>query len=960
LRIRDFVFDAIVIDVENTVRILLAEQEREILSLLTLSLSGIKECELEICTEPADLLRRLTESEHGLVLLNAGNEPAQALSTLNQIHLNDAGIYVIVSLREQFENLTDRFMMAGAHDCVVKDRNYVPNIVSAVKKALIRIAEREAFEIPVLARAQRFAMDENLPDIIFSLDLEGQILYANQAISLLGYEQNEIVGAEFSNLIATEASRNAFEAYLKAVDQEISFREMVQLLGRDGQKNFDINFTLMEGEIIYGVARKEAPASIDESDEESGPAAESPVSEPGHPEAIPARLGPYRIVTLLGAGAMGRVYKGFDEHLERNVAIKVISRALTENEQYVERFRREAKILASISHPNIALVYYFGSLDGLPYFCMEYLPNGSLENQLEKQQVIDPQMTISYIIQVASGLREALSKGVLHMDIKPSNLMLAEDGRLKIVDFGLAQTKRDRDDLEKNIVGTPIYIAPEQIMGGVADFRMDIYSLGITFFEMLYGSPPFKGNSVPDIFHAKLKGAIPARSELNPAVPAKFYELITRMIERDPLQRIGNYSELIEDLEAARRSSVTVDPVVEIPLPDKSAITMRGLIYDHPFPEVLGHIAQHQLSGKLTISWGQLLKQIHFRKGKLIAMFSNQEGENFIDLVISRLPAEAKLMRKIQTNQSSDLYQGYSTAMEKISPEFREGFSDDLRLHALKIVESLFAWLMGEFIFETGEFPGQLDLEISMHDTVTNGVRRWLDYEVIRRRLFEGACLIRHDPDFIRYLRDLDLEPSDRFLLFRFENEIEYRKLFEISGISEEEFGRLIYLFNCFGLIHIVHTGFAMQQQESAPFLKEALDRAGGGLVAPEAQTRSTGDLGTYYTHCAVKSFEQKNYWACVEYCRKAVEHRQDPNVYRLMGRALATHVRLRNDALDAYTKALALAPNDAGIERDMADLYFDAGNLVLAKNKYEGVVRQNPGDQHSIKRLQEISRRKR
>ncbi len=633
------------IPVENTVRVLLSEQEREILSLLTLSLSDIKECELEICAQTSEVLKRVRESNPGLVLLNAGEKPEQSLSLLHEIHQSNTGVYVIVSLHERFQEASDSLMTAGAHDCVLKDRNYVPNIVSAVKKALIRIAEREAFEIPVLARAQRFAMDENLPDIIFSLDLDGKILYANQSISsMLGYEQKEVVGTDFSDLISGEAERNTFNQYLNSVEQDISFREMILLRNRLGEdNNFDINFTLMEGEIIYGVARKQKEefAELEESPEaeadEPSPATLTPS------EAMPARLGPYRIVTLLGAGAMGRVYKGFDEQLERFVAIKVISKSLTENQKYVERFKREAKILASISHPNIALIYYFGSLDTVPYFCMEYLANGSMENLIETEEVIDPQVAISYIMQVASGLREALSKGVLHMDIKPSNLMLAEDGRLKIVDFGLAQTKRDMDDLDKTIVGTPIYIAPEQIVGGVADFRMDIYSLGITFFEMLYGFAPFKGSNVPDIFHAKLRGLIPPRSELNHLVPARFYDLVTRMIARDPMQRIGNYSDLLEELESLRRSSVKVESVPEMEYADKSAVTMRGLIHDHPLPEVLGQIAQQQMTGKLTINWGQLFKQMHFKNGKLIAILSNQEGEDFIDLVIARLPTEAKV-----------------------------------------------------------------------------------------------------------------------------------------------------------------------------------------------------------------------------------------------------------------------------------------------------------------------------
>jgi len=228
-----------------------------------------------------------------------------------------------------------------------------------------------------------------------------------------------------------------------------------------------------------------------------------------------------------------------------------------------------------------------------------------------------------------------------------------------------------------------------------------------------------------------------------------------------------------------------------------------------------------------------------------------------------------------------------------------------------------------------------------MHDTITHGVRKWLDYEFIRRKLFDGNCSIRHDPEFIRHLRNLNLEPSDRFLLFRFEEEIDYRKLYEISGISQEEFGRLIYLFHCFGLIHLQPTAGVTEPKIEVP------------VTAP------AGDLCTYYTHCAIKSFEERNYWSCVEYCRKALDHRQDSSVYRLMGRALATHTPLRHEAVEAYKKALALAPNNIGIERDLADLYFDLGDMSQAKSKYELLLKMNPADPHATKRLQDTSKRK-
>jgi hypothetical protein len=390
------------------------------------------------------------------------------------------------------------------------------------------------------------------------------------------------------------------------------------------------------------------------------------------------------------------------------------------------------------------------------------------------------------------------------MDVKPSNLMLAEDGRLKIVDFGLAQTTRDPEDLDKSIVGTPLYIAPEQIVGGSSDLRMDIYSLGVTFFEMLYGRLPFSGQTVPDIFYTKLHGVMPQRSEVNGSVPSTIYDVVARMLERDPEKRIRNYTELIEELESARRNFAQLQVrKVETQKLDAPNVLLSGFVYDRPLPEIFGQIAQEQWSGRLSISWGQIRKQLHFKSGLLVAVLSNQEGEDFIELVISRLPSDIKSMRRLQSHQSTDLYQGYTTVLQRITPELRATLSDDLHAHARKILQNLFSWMMGEYLFESGEFPPELNLKMNMHDVVDGGVRKWLDYTFIRRKLLDGSCKLVHDQEFIRKLRPLNLAPSDRFLLFRFDREILYQDLYKVSGIAEEEFARLIYLFYCFGLIHL-------------------------------------------------------------------------------------------------------------------------------------------------------------
>ncbi|HEY4490731.1 MAG TPA: protein kinase, partial [Acidobacteriota bacterium] len=429
-----------------------------------------------------------------------------------------------------------------------------------------------------------------------------------------------------------------------------------------------------------------------------------------------AKLGPYKIITLLGAGAMGRVYKGLDEHLDRLVAIKVLSKYLAADNENLERFHREAKILASIVHPNIAMIYYFGNLGGLPFFCMEYLPGGSVESLLGRKRVLDTETAVSYTMQVALGLNKALEKGIVHFDVKPSNMMIAENDRIKIVDFGLAHTHRELESALSSIVGSPAYVAPEQIEGGILDHRCDIYSLGVSFFEMLYGYVPITGKTVQEIFTRKVNAPFPSPETLDASVPLELYEIILRMSARDPARRYGNYSEIVEDLERFRRSRQKGVPFEMAP-PPESTLRMQGQLYDRPFGEVLAEIARRNLSGKLTLSWIDLCKTIHFKDGQIIAVLSNQEGERFIDLLLARQEFSGEKARKFRS-ASFDLFKTYSSMIEEVSVENRGKLAADVYALAKEILSGMFSWEIGEFLFEEGKFPAQMNLQIDPLETV--------------------------------------------------------------------------------------------------------------------------------------------------------------------------------------------------------------------------------------------------
>lgn len=970
---------------ENFIRVLLAEEEPDTISVVTLFLSEIKQVQLSIASSAEEALLKFSDSLASLLLFADGLQGAGSLQTIKEIHQKSPSTYIIVSLAGQNPERVSELMTSGANDCIVKDDQYVSNLVNAIKKGLNRIAERKSFSLSPMPRADQFVVDENLPDIIFYLSSTGKILYANRAIQpMLGLNQRSVINRPLHELILDESQREAFQLYLAGRDSHPIFRRVLKLADHSGNpKEFEIDLAMREGDVFYGVARplqaatvKKQRAVVDRTSAESS-------------QELPVRIGPYRVLTLLGAGSMGRVYKGFDEQLERFVAIKVVGKKLSAAKDYLDRFHHEAKLLASLTHPNIALIYYFGTLEGLPYFCMEYMPGGSLENLLRKNKTLSPETAISHTMQVAIGLSKALEKGIVHLDVKPSNLMIAENERIKIVDFGLARTMHQLQNIPNHIIGTPLYVAPEQIRGGMVDFRCDIFSLGITFFQMLYGFVPHAAPKVQEVFRRRLKEGIPPHDQLDSSVPVRLYEIIRRMTFSDPSERYGSYSELIADLEAVRRGNISEQTSAEMSPPAGSTVYMRGLLYDRPISEILGPIASARLSGKLTLSWFDLCKNLHFKNGEIVAVMSNQEGESFIDLLLKQNQLGAEKARQLEMG-SSDLFSNYSSAFSELTLEAREKLSGEMQDLAWRILQGLFSWVVGEFIFEEGDFPAQSTIHIATGKVLVTGVRGWMDFPTIHRRLHGGRCRILLNPDFQKILPVLSVGPADAFILFRFDSSISFNELMDLSGISDDEFFRLIYLYSTVGIVRIEESGEAAPRPPRRilqPEKIESLPEPPG--IAPEEPIPSrtkpareeepppvqepsrldppsrvgiptVKDLALYYYQCAIHSFDSKNYWAAVEYCKKALELKQEGRIYRLMGNALATHRAFHHEAMEAYKKGLEKDPKSYIIERDIADLYFLTGNYALARSRYQNVLRKNPDDPHSQLRLKEITRLKR
>jgi beta-lactam-binding protein with PASTA domain/predicted Ser/Thr protein kinase len=260
--------------------------------------------------------------------------------------------------------------------------------------------------------------------------------------------------------------------------------------------------------------------------------------------------GRYRVMRKLGSGGMADVYLAEDEELGRRVAIKILNDRHANDEQFVERFRREAKNAAGLSHPNIVSIYDRGEAEGTYYIAMEFLDGRSLKELLIARGPMPIDNAVSYTRQILNALRFAHKKGVVHRDIKPHNVMADPDGRLKVTDFGIARAGTSQMTEAGAIVGTAQYLSPEQARGAAVDQRSDVYSVGIVLYEMLTGHVPFNGETPVEIAMKHLSEAPRPPSTMRPDVSPDLDMIVLRALAKNPDDRFQSAEEM--DAELAR------------------------------------------------------------------------------------------------------------------------------------------------------------------------------------------------------------------------------------------------------------------------------------------------------------------------------------------------------------------------------------------------------------------------
>jgi len=250
------------------------------------------------------------------------------------------------------------------------------------------------------------------------------------------------------------------------------------------------------------------------------------------------RVGSYEIVERLGGGGMAVVYRAVQQPLGREVALKALSPELFQDDGFVKRFEAEAKTLAKLDHPNILPIYDFELSEGMAYLTMPLIRGGTLRDILNRGP-LDTLSAWRYLREIGDGLQHAHDAGIIHRDLKPTNVLIHTDGRAMLADFGLARGAGQPTHLTTVglAIGTPGYMAPEQVMGHDVDRRADIYAMGVLTFEMLTGRLPFTGANRMEVAYATVNTPIPSAAKLNAVLPDELDVLLARVLAKDPAQR---------------------------------------------------------------------------------------------------------------------------------------------------------------------------------------------------------------------------------------------------------------------------------------------------------------------------------------------------------------------------------------------------------------------------------------
>lgn len=328
--------------------------------------------------------------------------------------------------------------------------------------------------------------------------------------------------------------------------------------------------------------------------------------------------GRYKILEMIGGGGMANVYLAHDMILDRDVAVKVLRLDFANNEEFIQRFHREAQSATSLAHPNIVNIYDVGEEDSIYYIVMEYVKGQTLKQYIQQHSPVPIEDVLDIMQQLTSAISHAHQNHIIHRDIKPQNILIDQNGNVKITDFGIAMALSATSITQTNsVLGSVHYLSPEQARGGVANHKSDIYSLGIVMFELLTGRLPFSGESAVSIALKHLQSETPSVRRWNPQIPQSVENVVLKATAKDPFHRYLNVEEMETDLRSALDPARLDEPKFIIPVDDDATKAMPIITNEKLYSnldETLVHDKERK--GQITAPIVKEKKEKGKKKGK--------------------------------------------------------------------------------------------------------------------------------------------------------------------------------------------------------------------------------------------------------------------------------------------------------------------------------------------------------
>lgn len=685
--------------------------------------------------------------------------------------------------------------------------------------------------------------------------------------------------------------------------------------------------------------------------------------------SLPAKkYGTYRIEKQVGSDAYGMLYRAYDEVLDRPAALKVLSIGLSQHADLVEHFRDKIKDLARVTNPHIPQIYCFGKQNEEYFVALEWCPGGSLSNELRTNGRLQLERALAILRQCVEGLATAWKIGIAHGNLKPNNVMINEEGEIKIADFGLVSERSTGAGVDvSSVSGALSFMAPELADRGAIDFRADIYSLGIMLHYMLLNRLPL---------HQLASRSIKADSQ-SALIPPAIWELLDKMTRENPQERFGSYDELLQQID---RLAIVFPQQRPPTVPKASHPGEPTLRNSESLFDLLAQLYSQMVSGILRVNWLSVKKEFLVRDGEIIFFESNQPNESLFSLL-----KEKRWLR------DTDYPQGPPEAEKLIERvlQDRTCTEDQLRLSYLKLMKaalfSMLQWPVLEAEFVPAEIMNDSFVFLRISDVLLEASRTFIDLGRIRS-LIPVDSLINRTASFERLLAPFPLSPEESFLAYRFEgDDISPETLGMLTGLPEEKLYRILYLLQRIGALEFrsaVHrkprrvqrfAPVAIPQPQTvapvapvppapmpAPAVAVPVAPAPAAAVRPAAPApitvvnepprptvplepapvpgrSSIPGVDPEWKIRKAEALYQKaeeacdlgNYGMAAHICKEALSYHEWAACYNLLGAAYAHHPRFQRDAEEAFHKAILLDPSSADHHATLS-LFYSQRNLWL------------------------------